>query len=156
MIDGARRVLSGLTRTDWAFIHFKASLGLLWMIPLAQTATLKSNTTPVFLWVWAIITFLGFWVSIVGLVMSAQRFDVRHTGFRVEMAGLFLLAAGPVVYIALQAGLWVTTGQPRLVQIAFAYVIVAAIATRMVMIKSAAKSRTVIYRYTERRPDDRK
>lgn len=153
-IPALRQVLRGLTRTDWAFVHFKASLGLLWMVPLVQSAALKSNTTPVFLWLWAVITFLGFWISIVGLVMSAQKYDVRQRGFRVEMTGLFLLAAGPMVYMLLQFGLWITTGQSRLVAIAFAYVILAAIATRMVMIKSAAKSRTVIYRYTERRDDD--
>jgi uncharacterized membrane protein len=154
LLHTLRGKLSGLTRTDWAFVHFKASLGLLWMIPLVQSGTLRSNTTPVFLWVWAVVTFLGFWVSIVGLVMSAQRFDERHAGFRVEMTGLWLLAAGPIVYVALQIGLWWTTGQPRLVAIAFAYVILAAIATRMVMIRGAAKSRTVIYRYRERREDD--
>lgn len=145
--------LSGLTRTDWAFVHFKAALGLLWMIPLLQVSNVTTSTSPAFLWTWAIVTFVGFWVSIVGLVMSAQTFDTRRTGFRVEMTGLCLLAAGPLVYIALQVGIWITTGQQRLLALTFGYVMLSALVTRMVMIKSAAKSRTVIYRYTESRGD---
>jgi uncharacterized membrane protein len=141
--------LGRLTRTDWAFIHFKAALGILLMTPLVQLESLKSSTTVWFLCVWASLTIIGFWVSVAGLVMSAQKYESRHKGFVVEMTGLVLLMIGPAVFAAVQAGVWITTGQSKAVAIAFCYVIITAIIARMVMVKGAAKSRTVIYKFTE-------
>ena len=146
--------LGRLTRTDWAFIHFKAALGILLMTPLVQLDSLKSSTPLWFLCLWASITIVGFWVSVAGLVMSAQRYETRHTGFRVEMTGLVLLLVGPAVFAAIQIGVWVVTGQSKAVSIAFCYVIITAIVARMVMVKGAAKSRTIIYRYTESLDND--
>lgn len=147
--------LSRLTRTDWAFIHFKAALSVLLMAPLAQLDSLKSNTTVWFICIWATLTIIGFWVSIVGLIMSAQReYKTRHDGFRVEMTGIVLLVIGPAAFAAVQAGVWIVTGQSKAVSIAFCYVIITALIARMVMVKGAAKSRTVIYRYTENLEND--
>ena len=142
-----------LTRVDWAFLHFKAALGILLMIPLVQLPTLKDSVSITFLCVWATLTVIGFWVSVAGLVMSAQKFETRHRGFQVEMTGLFLLMAGPAVFGAINVGLWIIDpDRSRAVAVGFAYVIMAAILARMVMVKGAAKSRTVIFKYTE--PED--
>ncbi|MFF1382763.1 hypothetical protein ACFVWT_04275 [Arthrobacter sp. NPDC058288] len=144
-----RHALGRLTRTDWAFLHFKAALGFLLMIPLVQLNSVRDNTNQVFITIWFGVTLLGFCVSAIGIVMSAQKYETRRNGFRWEMAGLWLLLSGPLVFILLQAGLWITTGQQRIVTIALCYVIAAAILARMVMVKSAAKSRTVIFRYLD-------
>ncbi|QSZ47237.1 hypothetical protein [Arthrobacter sp. D5-1] len=149
-----RKALRGLTRTDWAFVHFKAALGLLWIIPLLKSPSVQGSTPPWFILAWGFFTTLGFVVSVVGLVMSAQHFETRRNGFRVEMSGIVLMMSGPFIYGLLQIGLAVTTGTDRSIAIAFAYIICAALVTRMVMIKAAAKSRTVIYRYTESLKDD--
>jgi uncharacterized membrane protein len=146
--------LHGLTRIDWAYVHFKAALGLLWIIPLTQSTYLQNRTAPWFVLIWGLLTTLGFVVSLIGLVMSAQKFETRRNGFRVEMTGLVLLMSAPAIYGLVQVGLAVTTGADRWIAIAFAYIICAAIVPRMCMIKGAAKSRTVIYRFTESVDDD--
>lgn len=146
--------ISRLTRTDLAFIHFKAALSLLLMIPLVQATTVQNTTNLMFVAAWFGMTLLGFCVSVVGIVLSAQDGTIRRTGFRVEMAGLWLLLSGPLVFGLIQVGRWWTTGQPVTVTVALCYVIASAILARMVMIKSAAKSRTVIFRYTESVDDD--
>ena len=149
------RAFGRLTRTDWAFIHAKFALGILLMTPLVQLNSLKSSTSVAFLCLWASLTLIGFWVSVVGLVMSAQHdMEIRHNGFRTEMTGLVLLLIGPAVFAAIQAGVWIETGDNKAVAIAFCYVIIAFVIARMVMVKSAAKSRTVIFRYTEDIADD--
>jgi hypothetical protein len=147
------RAFGRLTRTDWAFLHFKAALGILLIIPLTQLSQIKENTSVIFLCVWATLTIVGFWVSVVGLVMSAQRYEMRHRGFQWEMTGLFLLMSGPAAFAAVETGIWIATGHQKAVAVAFAYVIMAAIIARMVMVKGAAKSRTVIYKYTEKADD---
>lgn len=149
------RAVGQLTRVDLAFIHFKFALAVLLMTPLMQLNSVKSSTTVWFLCIWASLTLLGFVVSVIGLVMSAQHdIKTRHNGFRTEMSGLVLLLVGPAVFAAIQAGVWYETGDSKAVAIAFCYVIIAAVYARMVMVKSAAKSRTVIYRYTEDVTDD--
>jgi hypothetical protein len=145
-----RQALSHLTRLDWAYVHFKAALGLLWFIPLTQVDYLQRQTAVWFIVTWAVITCTGFVVSLVGLVMSAQSFQTRRNGFVVEMAGLWLIMAAPAVYGVIQVGLMWTTGENRWLAIAFAYILCAALLPRMIMIKQAAKSRTVIYRYLEK------
>lgn len=149
-----KSTLSGLTRTDWAYVHFKLSLGLLWIIPLTQSAYLQNKTAGWFILMWGALTTVGFLISVTGLVMSAQKFQTRRNGFRVEMTGLCLMMAAPLVYGLIQVGLVLSSGENRAIAIAFAYIICAALIPRMVMIKSAAKSRTVIYRYTEGAPGD--
>lgn len=146
--------LSRLTRTDLAFLHFKAALALLLMIPLVQLNSVRDTTNQIFIGAWFAVTLLGFWISAVGIVLSAQDGKTRRTGFRVEMTGLWLLLSGPLVFALIQCGIWWNTGQQRIVTIALCYVIASAILARMVMIKSAAKSRTVIFRYTESVEDD--
>lgn len=148
-MTAAGKALQRLTATDWAFLHAKAALGFLLMIPLVQLSTVRDNLTQTFVAVWFSATFVGFWVSAAGLIMSAQSRWTRRRGFQVEMAGLWLLLAGPLVFIAMQAALWFTTGQQRTVTIALCYVIAAFIGARMVMVHAAAKSRTAILDYLE-------
>ncbi|MNI98025.1 hypothetical protein D3C73_1567860 [compost metagenome] len=62
--------------------------------------------------------------------------------------------SAPAIYGLIQIGLAIATGADRWIAFAFAYIICSAVAVRMVMIKSAAKSRTVIYRFTESVEDD--
>ena len=146
--------LSGLSRVDWAFVHFKAALGILLMIPLVQVQTIQNNTTLIFLVLWCVVTIIGFWVSIIGLIMGAQKYETRHKGLRLELVGLWLLWAGPAVFAAIQAGVWIVTGKPAAVAVAFPLVICLAIRARMVMVKTADRSRTVIYRIPEDADED--
>ena len=145
-----RQALGRLTRLDWAYVHFKAALGLLWFIPLTQVEYLQRQTAVWFIVAWGAVTCAGFMISLVGLIMSAQSFETRRNGFRVEMTGLCLIMAAPAVYGMIQVGLMWSTGENRWLALAFAYIICSALVPRIVMIKQAAKSRTVIYRYLEK------
>lgn len=153
-LKALRRALSHLTRLDWAYVHFKAALGLLWFIPLVQLDYLQRSTALWFIIAWAAVTCTGFLVSLVGLVMSAQTFQTRRNGFVVEMTGLWLIMAAPAVYGMLQVGIMWTTGEDRLIAMAFAYILCAALLPRMIMIKQAAKSRTVIVKFLQKEPTE--
>ena len=146
--------LRNLTRLDWAYVHFKAALGLLWFIPLTQVDYLQRAAGVWFILVWALITCTGFIVSLCGLVMSAQTDNASRNGFRVELTGLYLIMAAPGVYGLFQIGLIVTTGENRWLAVAFAYIICSALMPRIIMIKMSAKSRNVIYRYLAKAEDD--
>lgn len=151
-----RRAFSGLSPVDRAFIQFKAALAILLMIPLVQLDSVRNNTTLIFLVVWFAVTVLGFWVSLTGLLMStgAQNYEVRHRGFRTEMIGLWLLFAGPAVFAALMAGLWIATGQQRAVAVMFALVICLAVRCRMVMVRTADRTRAALLNYMQDAPDE--
>lgn len=153
-LKNLKHALAGLTPVDRAFIQFKAALGILLMIPLVQLPSIRDNTTAVFLVIWCAVTILGFWISIIGLIMGAQKYETRHTGFRVEMIGLWLLFAGPAVFAAIEAGVWIVTGRQTAVAVVFAVVICLAIRARMVMVRTADRSRTVIFSYLEDGPDE--
>lgn len=147
--------LRRLTRVDLAFLHFKAAIGIMLMLPLSQLGSVQNSLTTWFIVAWLIVTWIGFWTSVVGLVLSAQQHETRRRGFRVEMTGLCLMLAGPLVFIGVQAGIWIDTGHDKGTAIALCYVIASAILARMVMIRSAAKSRTVIYTYLEKKEGTR-
>jgi hypothetical protein len=151
-----KHTLASLTPVDRAFIEFKASLGILLMVPLVQLPSIRDNTTVIFLVLWFAVTVIGFWVSIAGLLMSAgaQKYETKHKGFRTEIIGLWLLFAGPAVFAAIMAGLWVVSGQQRAVAVMFAVVICLAIRARMVMVKSADRTRSALLRYMEDAPDE--
>lgn len=146
-----KRAFGRLTRVDWAFLHFKGAIGIMLMVPLTQLGSIQNSLTAWFIVAWLAVTLVGFWTSVLGLVLSAQRNETRRRGFQIEMTGLILLLAGPVVFIAVQAGIWIDTGQDKGTAIALCYVIASAILARMVMVKSQAKSRTVIYKYLEKK-----
>lgn len=155
-LKGLRRALSGLTPVDRAFIQFKAALGILLMVPLVQLPSIRDNTTVIFLVLWFAVTILGFWVSVIGLFMGAgaQRYETRHKGFRTEIIGLWLLFAGPAVFAAIQAGIWMVTGRNTAVAVLFALVICLAVRARMVMIRTADRTRSALLSYLEDAPDE--
>jgi hypothetical protein len=132
---------------DKAFVQFKAALGILLMIPLVQLESVRNNTTFLFLVIWCAVTLLGFWVSLAGLLIAKH--EAGHRGFRIEMIGLWLLFAGPAVFAALMAGVWVITGEQRAVAVMFAVVICLAIRARMVMVRTADRTRTALLQYME-------
>jgi hypothetical protein len=153
-LKNLRHTLSALSPVDRAFIAFKASLGILLMVPLVQLPSVQDNTTTLFLAVWCAITFIGFWISLAGLLISANKqYEDRHRGFRIEMIGLWLLFAGPAVFAAIMLGVWVIGGEQRATALAFAVVICLAIRARMAMVSEAHKKRTVIV-YPEDFPDE--
>jgi hypothetical protein len=141
--NGRRVSLRRLTATDLAFLHFKAALGFMLFVPIFQSSSLKNQTTALFLWIWLAVTIIGLLVSVVGLVMGAQLDDMRRRGIRVEMTGLSLLLAGPLVFMAVQLGLFVTGGRSSGLAVMFPYVVIAALLARMVMVATSAK---VVYR----------
>jgi len=152
-LAGMGTALKRLTRLDWAYVHFKAALGLLWFIPLTQVDYLQRQTAVWFIAIWGLITVTGFIVSLCGLVMSAQQDHTRRNGFRVELVGLWLIMAAPGVYGLIQVGL-IVNGENRWLALAFAYIICSALVPRIIMIKQAAKSRRVIHKYLQEAEDD--
>lgn len=146
-----RRIdLRRLTATDVAFLHFKAALGLMLAIPIFQSPSLQQQTTMLFLWVWLAVTIFGLTLSVIGLIMGAQLEDIRRKGIRVELTGLCLLIAGPLVFLAVQLGLWISTGQSKALAVMFPYVVIAALIARIVMV---VKSSQVVYRIRGIDPD---
>lgn len=134
-----------LTPVDYAFLHFKAALVIMLWSPMWQSPSIQSTLTGLMLTAWIFVTAAGFLVSIWGLVVGAQHTDRRMQGFRIEMAGLWLLMAGPLVFLAVQVGIWWTTGQNKGLAIMFPYVVGAALLARIVMVKQAM--RTTLYRF---------
>ena len=63
---------------------------------------------------------------------------------------LWLVMAAPAVYGMIQVGRMLSTGENRWLALAFAYILCAALLPRMIMVKQAAKSRTIIYKYIEK------
>lgn len=141
-----RITVGRLTSLDWRFVRFKLSLGLVWPTTFFASSpeSLVRTTGVPFMMVWLICCTLGFFISITGLVMSAQRGDMRRRGFRIELGGLYLFLAGPCVYALLQ--LVVLAGQivdgadglailARLAQLSLAYALSEAILARTEIVK---------------------
>lgn len=145
--------LRRLTWVDIAFLHFKAALAFMLYVPLLQSPSFLKGVTGMFFVIWLCVTVAGFLVSIFGLILGAQRESTRHTGFRWEMVGLWLILAGPAAFLGSQIGLWLTPGvkDPSGLAIMFPYLIIAAILARMAMIKAAMK--TVLYRFPGEKND---
>lgn len=143
--------LRRLTLIDAAYLHFKLALGIMLFLPLLQNPTLQQQTTGLFLLAWVIVTGVGLVVSVFGLVLGAQDDDVRRAGVLIELVGLTLLMAGPLVFLAVQLGLWITTGQTRALAVMFPYVICAALLCRMIMVHNLMKP--VVYRIRGLDPD---
>ena len=144
--------LRRLTRTDVAYLHFKAALGIMLYIPILQNPSLQQQTSGLFLLAWVIVTGVGLLVSVFGLVLGAQHDEVRRAGVWIELLGLTLLLAGPLVFLAVQAGLWITDGHPRGLAVMFPYVVIAALICRMMMVWDGLKP--IVYRIRGLDPDD--
>lgn len=136
--------LRRLTRLDLMYLHFKLALGLMLFMPILQNPSLQEQTNGLFLLVWVVVTGVGLLVSLCGLVLGAQEDEVRRAGVLIELLGLTLLMAGPLVFMAVQLGLWYTTGHPRALAVMFPYVICAALTCRMLMVWD--QSKPIVYR----------
>lgn len=119
-------------------------------VPIFQSQTLQQQTTMLFLWIWLAVTVVGLLVSVTGLVLGAQLDDLRQLGIRIELTGLSLLMAGPLVFLAVQLGLWWTTGESKALAVMFPYVVLAALLARVVMVVT---SKRVVYRIRGIDPD---
>jgi hypothetical protein len=140
--SGTKKVrLDRLTKIDLAWLHFKAALAYMLFVPLLQSPTFTQSVTGLVFLVWAIVSALGVLVSVVGLVLGAQREELRHKGFRIEMIGLWLLMAGPLAFLAVQVGLFFTGGRWSGLGMMFPYVIAASIVARMMMVKASMRTR---------------
>jgi hypothetical protein len=150
-LSSLKRALAGLTAVDKAFIRFKLALGIMLMVPLIQLPSIRDNTTFIFLVFWFAVTVIGFCVSISGLLMGAgaKKYETRHRGYRTEVIGLWLLFAGPAVFAAIMAGLWIITGQQRAVAVLLSVVICLAVHARIVMVQTADRTRAALLDYLE-------
>lgn len=141
-LQQTRKILSGLTALDWVMINFKISMGFVWPIAFsfASPEALTRNLGLVFLGFWMTAAAVGMVVSMTGLVMSAQSGMTRLRGFRIELVGLFIFAAGPLVYFAAQIGILIQEPTPvRLAQIALSYALCCAILVRILIVRAGAK-----------------
>jgi hypothetical protein len=126
-----------LTATDRAFLHFKVALAVMLWSPMWQSPSMASTVTGALLMTWIAVTVIGFCVSVYGLLQSAQSVEQRVRGLRTELVGLYLLSAGPLVFLAVQTGLWLTGGRVSGLAFMFPYVVLAAIFARITMVKAA-------------------
>jgi hypothetical protein len=97
-------VTSRLTPVDWYFLLFKLCLVIVWPVSLFgnHESVAPILSVPV-MYAWVAISWIGFIISLVGLVMGAQRGTTRLSGLRVEVAGLYMFMAGPLIYTLVMA-----------------------------------------------------
>lgn len=143
IVAGAKKLFGGMTYTDWAFAHFTTAMALLWALPFTLSVPVRVLMGWEYQFVWSFVVFLGSLLSIVGIVASSHRGKARRRGFHIEAVGLMLMAAGPLSYMGMQAGLWVQTGDPRQMSIGLAYLLLASIAARLIMVYAAVNKPTV-------------
>lgn len=140
---GAKKLLGGMTYTDWAFLHLNATFALLWALPFSMSKDLQALVGWHFMVIWTFVVFAGSATAIVGIVMSSHSGLCRRRGFLVEAVGQMLTAAGPLSYIGMQIGIMAQTGAPPPVSIGFAYLLCSALVCRIVMIYGAAHRGTI-------------
>jgi hypothetical protein len=130
-------IIRRLSIRHWAWIHFKLTLAAWSVLLVVFTPTVVLGTLggAVILLV-AGATFVGAMVSVLGIVLSAQTGSAAVVGLSVELAGLFLMLAGPVAYTITQVGLVLTdpSGSQRIALAAFAYAMCAALLCRILVV----------------------
>lgn len=136
MVRAVGRWVGNLTVQDWAWLHFKAAV-LVWAAVLWRFTPVKvEDALGGVIVAVAVVTILGATTSIVGLVIAAQSRRVAVTGLGVELAGLWVMAAGPVSYLAVQW--WLAArlpdGDQRYALVVLAYTLCAAVGTRIVIV----------------------
>jgi hypothetical protein len=133
---GLIRGLKYIQRNDWAWIHFKVSIGILcplmaWLNPPAVT-----RTGLVSAWVMNMILIMllvGGLLSIVGLLLRGTRIRPLIVGYAFEMAGLIPLIAGPsLLALTYVVSSMTGAGPSSLVGFAFCYSLAAALIARYV------------------------
>lgn len=91
------RAFKRLTLQHWGWLAFKMTLGVLWPLSILDTvppALIDSLGWVIYLVCFSTLT--GASVSMVGLVMSAQRGVAAVIGLTVELVGLSLMLVGPI------------------------------------------------------------
>lgn len=131
----ALHALKRLTPTHVAYIHFKLALGVVWPATLwALTPSVVNDVLQrAILSTMCGVTIIGGTMSIIGLVMTAQRGKVRTIGVSIELAGITLLCSGPLAYFLTQATLAIGDTE-RAALAVFAYSMLAALLCRLVML----------------------
>ena len=130
-------LLKRLTPRHWAWIHFKVALGFVWAsCMIAFTPVALQSALGALIPLWMALTIAGTSVSIVGLVMTVSlNAKIVLYGVSIELAGLCLFVAGPLVYFLTQFTLIFTEGpENRLALTAFAYAMVSVLIYRFVVI----------------------
>lgn len=129
------RALRRLTPVHWAYIHFKLALGMAWPVALFfYTPTVVNDALQrTIVSTMCGVTILGGVMSIIGLVMTAQRGKVRTIGVSIELAGIALLSSGPLAYFFTQATL-AMHDLDRVALAFFSYAMLAALICRLVML----------------------
>lgn len=129
------RALKRLTPVHWAYIHFKLAIGLAWptALFLFTPAVVNDALQRSIISAMAGVTIVGGLMSIVGLVMTAQRGNVRTIGISIELAGIALLSSGPLAYFLTQSTL-AFDDQDRVALAVFCYAMLAALICRVVML----------------------
>lgn len=133
IVRGVKR----LTPIHWAYLHFKLAIGVAWPATLwAVTPTVLHDALKMqMVGLMCLTTLLGALLSIVGLVMTAQRGRVRTIGVSVELAGIALLSSGPLAYFLSQTTLAFSgNGHERAALAVFSYAMLAAIVCRLIML----------------------
>lgn len=133
------QVLKKLTLSQWAWVHFKLSLGVGWAFFMAfwpPTGVVKTLDQPL-ITVWMSLTLMGAVVSLIGYVMTqAGAGKVSGVlGVSVELTGLSFFVVGPLIYFFTQSYLALNGGwDDRVALAAFAYAMCAVLAYRFVVV----------------------
>lgn len=127
--------LQRLTPVHWAYIHFKLAIGVAWPIALwvFTPAVVNDALQRTIISAMSGVTIVGGIMSVVGLVMTAQRGKVRTIGVSIELAGIALLSSGPLAYFLTQATL-ALDNTDRVALAFFSYAMLAALICRLVML----------------------
>jgi hypothetical protein len=137
---GVRGVFSRLTPRHWGWIIFKLLVGVAW--PLALIFTTPTTVLATVGWVIFLIALTalgGGLLSVIGIVMSAQRGAAGVIGLSVELAGLCLFIVGPICYAIINLALTVTGyhnfhGYQFLPSAVFSTAMVSAIVNRILIV----------------------
>ena len=144
----AKVVARRLTPVDWCFINFKLGLGLVWptalLFNIDQIGAYMGTTVVV--WIWLVLSTVGFIVSLVGLIMGAQRGFTKVKGSRIEVSGLYLFLTGPLMYGIFNIIATFTLGWiPNVIsQLFLAYALCAVVFARIHMAKSAGMKQEAV------------
>lgn len=131
------QVLKKLTLRNWAWVHFKLSLGVVWALTMAiwpPAGVVRTLEQPL-ISVWMILTIVGVLTSLVGYVMTQTGGKAGVVGVSVELSGLSFFAVGPLIYFFTQLALALTGAwDERIALAAFSYAMCSVLAYRFVVV----------------------
>lgn len=108
-----------LTKRDWGWIHFKASIGILWpifiLIARGGSAEAESTVSPVLLYGWMGVVAAGAALCIYGIITRATAVQAARyvRGTATELAGIVLMFSGPFLLLCLYLGIAVAHQNER-------------------------------------------